>query len=187
MGLTHLCSPWTGHTFSCRLEAGLFMALNFPVSPAPSAPQALLAVYVLEDRGGGTSLKPQSSSHQMIPPSPQKHSCFPPISKEEVSSLLLSKTNFLSTSSRTWHPQAPHPPAWTYSTEDSEGPEDAGEQVLSRGPCGREKEPQPIPLCPKQGPQPPASSLSSCTGLPRPFRLLAVPQNHATCNHLLSV
>lgn len=138
-------------------------------------------------QGGGTSLKPQSSSHQMIPPSPQKHSCFPPISKEEVSSLLLSKTNSLSTSSRTWHPQAPHPPAWTYSTEDSEGPEDAGEQVLSRGPCGREKEPQPIPLCPKQGPQPPASSLSSCTGLPRPFRLLAVPQNHATCNHLLSV
>lgn len=129
--------------------------------------------------GGGTSLKPQSSSHQMIPPSPQKHSCFPPISKE-VSSLLLSKTNSLSTSSRTWHPQAPHPPAWTYGTEDSEGPEDAGEQVLSRGPCGREKEPQPIPLCPKQGPQSPASSLSSCHGPSEALQI--VSSSPESCN-----
>lgn len=86
--LTHLCSSWIGHTFCCGLskhlqnrrhllEAGAFMVLNVPVSPAPGAPQALLVADALED--GGCFLKASHLFHQTIPPSPREHSHFLPI------------------------------------------------------------------------------------------------------------
>lgn len=56
---------------------------------------------------------------------------------------------------------------WTHRAEGTGRP---GDQVLSCGPCRREKKPQPIPSFPKQGPQPMTCGVSghfACPSSPR--------------------